>query len=104
MTLRNIYLILAIAGAVAPFIFFIDFGLTHGLDLIGFLNALFANGASGGFTVDLLISSVVFWLFMANRAGGPKPHLFILLNLTIGLSCALPAYLWVASGPPGRSA
>lgn len=98
MTLRNTYLILAIVGAIAPYIFFIDFGLTQGLDLSGFLTALFANGASGGFTVDLLISSLVFWVFMASREDGPKPHYFILLNLTIGLSCALPAYLWVVSG------
>ena len=28
------------------------------------------------------------------RKNGPNPALFIVLNLTIGLSCALPAYLY----------
>jgi len=102
MTLRNTYLVLAIVGAIAPYLFFVNFGLTLGLDLMGFLTALFANGASGGFTVDLLISSVVFWVFMINRQSGPKPHWFIVLNLTIGLSCALPAYLWATAGRSGE--
>jgi len=38
-----------------------------------------------------------FWLFMflqVKESNGPKPYLFIILNLTIGLSCALPAYLY----------
>jgi len=28
------------------------------------------------------------------ESNGPKPYLFIILNLAIGLSCALPAYLY----------
>ncbi len=93
--MKNLYLILAILGAVVPYVFFINFFGSEGLDLIGFIAALFVNGAAGGFTADLLISSFVFWLFMFSRQNeGPKPWVFIALNLTIGLSCALPAYLW----------
>ena len=93
--MKNIYLIMAIAGAVVPMIFFIDFMGAAGLDLVTFISALFVNGAAGGFAADLLISSAVFWIYMFSRADGPKPWLFVLLNLTIGLSCALPAYLFV---------
>jgi len=101
--MKNVYLGLAIAGAVLSYIFFIQFFAAEGLDLIAFIAALFANGAAGGFTADLLISSLVFWLFMFGRQGsGPKAWLFIALNLTIGLSCALPAYLW-ASAQDGES-
>ena len=99
MSLRTIYLLLAVAGAVVPYGFFIAFILAQGIDLQAFLAALFANGAVGGFTADLLMSSVVFWLYMfSRRENGPEPWLFIVLNLTIGLSCALPAYLWANSG------
>ncbi len=98
MTLKTSYLLLAIAGAVVPYIFFVQFMMADGVDLAGFIAGLFANGAAGGFTADLLISSFVFWLYMFSRSSqGPKPWLFVALNLTIGLSCALPAYLYAAS-------
>ena len=93
--MKNVYLVLAIVGAVVPYLFFFGFFADHGLDLPTFVGALFANGAAGGFTADLLITSAVFWLYMFTREGGPSPWLFIVLNLSIGLSCALPAYLYV---------
>ena len=64
--MRTLYLILAILGAVVPYAFFIPFFAEHGIDLAGFVGALFANGAAGGFTADLLITSVVFWLFISS--------------------------------------
>ena len=95
--MKTIYLLLAIVGAVVPYVFFFDFIGEAGFGLISFIAALFVNGASGGFTADLLITSLVFWLFMFQQKGrghGPAPALFIALNLLIGLSCALPAYLY----------
>ncbi len=94
--MKNLYLILAVAGAVVPYLFFFQFFGQVGLDLPAFLGVLFANGAVAGFTADLLISSLVFWVYMFNRKGGPAPWLFVILNLTIGLSCALPAYLYAS--------
>lgn len=90
--MKQIYLIGAVLGAVIPYVFFIDFFSEQGLDLVGFVAATFANSAAGGFTADLLISSAIFWIYMASQKE-PKIWLFILLNMTIGLSCALPAYL-----------
>ena len=81
---ENLYLTLAIVGAVVPYMFFFGFIASEGLNLAGFVSALFANGPAGGFTADLLISSVVFWIFMFSRPDGPHPWLFIALNLTIG--------------------
>lgn len=95
--MKYIYLSLAIIGAIIPYVFFIGFFQTHGFDGVIFAAALFENGAAGGFSADLLISSFVFWLFMLlqhKKGDGPTPYIFILLNLTIGLSCALPAYLY----------
>lgn len=89
-----IYLGLAILGAVIPFVFFLNFAALEGMNIRAFLAALFANGAVGGFTADLIISSLVFWVFMFANKNGPKPFLFVLLNCLIGLSCALPAYFW----------
>ena len=68
------------------------------MNLESFIAALFVNGAAGGFTADLLISSLVFWTYMFSRkADGPKMWPFVALNLAIGLSCALPAYLWATA-------
>ena len=92
--MKNLYLILAIVGAVVPYLFFFQFFAEMGVDLPAFVAALFANGAAGGFTADLLITSLVFWIYIFNRKGGPVAWPFVLLNLTIGLSCALPAYLY----------
>ena len=93
--MKNLYLILAIAGAVVPYLFFFQFFGEMGVDLPTFIGALFANGAAGGFTADLLITSLVFWIYIFTRKEGPTAWPFVILNLTIGLSCALPAYLYV---------
>lgn len=46
------------------------------------------NGAAAGFTLDVVISSLVFWAFMlSQKEKGPAPLRFIVLNLFVGLSC-----------------
>ena len=91
--MKNVYLALAIIGAVVPYIFFIDFFATSGFALGGFVSALFVNGAAAGFTADLLITSVAFWIYLWSKKAAHM-WVYVLLNLTIGLSCALPAYLY----------
>lgn len=91
--MKNIFLILAIVGAVVPYIFFGQFLSENGLDLILFSRSLFVNGAAGGFSADLLITSVTFWIFV--KKTNWKPLLpFVVINLLVGLSCALPLYLY----------
>jgi hypothetical protein len=95
--MKNFYLFTAVIGAIIPGVFFFQFIQLNGVDLSAFISALFVNGAAGGFSADLLISSFVFWAYMfqqAKSSSAPKPWLFIALNLCIGLSCALPAYLY----------
>lgn len=62
--MRRVYLALSILGAVVPYIFFIGHFRAQGLGLGAFISALFANGAAGGFTSDILISSLVFWIWL----------------------------------------
>ena len=95
--MKNFYLLAAIAGAIIPYLFFYGFIQNHGLDIPAFVQALFVNNPAGGFTADLLFTSCVFWIYMIHKnreSGAPAPYWFIILNLTIGLSCALPAYLY----------
>ncbi len=99
--MKKIYLLLSVVGAIVPYLFFFQFIQAEGLNIPAFISALFVNGAAGGFSADLLLSSFIFWLFMfqqVKESNGPKPYLFIVLNLIIGLSCALPAYLFAREG------
>ncbi len=98
--MKRLYLVLTIVGAILPYFFFTQFIVSHGVDLPGFISALFVNPPTAGFTSDLLFSSFVFWIMMfqeKKHSNGPNPMTFIALNLTIGLSCALPAYLYAKS-------
>ena len=95
--MKTVYLVMTIIGVIIPCLFFFQFIQLNGVDLPAFISALFVNGAAGGFSADLFISSFVFWILMFQQQkmrNGPKPCLFIVLNLGIGLSCALPAYLY----------
>ena len=93
--LKNIYLILAVIGAVIPVYFFLQHFAAAGYGLLDFIAGVFATPASSGFGADLLISSFVFWVYMFSQdKNSPKPWPYILMNLLIGLSCALPAYLY----------
>ena len=95
--MKTLYLAAAIVGAIVPYLFFFEHFGANGLSLLTFVVAVFANPAASGFTADLFISSFVFWIFMFHRGQfehAPNPTVFIVLNLLIGLSCALPAYLY----------
>ncbi len=100
--MKTLYLVLAITGAIVPYVFFFQFIQAEGVNIPAFISALFVNGAAAGFSADLLLASFIFWLFMfqhVKESNGPKPYIFIVLNLAIGLSCALPAYLYAREKP-----
>lgn len=102
--MKRLYLVLAVLGAIAPYFFFFQFFSSEGINLTGFVSALFDNGAAAGFSADLLITSLVFWIAMYQQRGkgrGPNPIPFVALNLLVGLSCALPAYLYAREGESG---
>ena len=95
--MKNVYLVAAIVGAVIPLVLFAEHFAAAGYDPGTFIGAVFANPAAAGFAADVLISSLVFWVWIGVRRTGPTPWPFILLNCAIGLSCALPAYLYVCA-------
>ncbi|HSM06729.1 MAG TPA: DUF2834 domain-containing protein [Longimicrobiales bacterium] len=96
--MRAVSLLLAIAGAVVPYAFFIPY-FSDGPGMGEVLETLFSNGLTGGFTADLAIASIAFWVFVF-KSGVKWPWLYVALNLAIGLSCALPAFLWARADEP----
>ena len=95
-----IYLLLSVAGFSLPYSQLIPFLTANGLDLPLFWSQLFANQISTFFAFDLFVSSVVFWIFVFKE--GTRLRLkflliYVVLNLIVGLSFALPLFLWVRS-------
>jgi|SRR5215208_6970870 len=97
MNRQSFYLVLALLGLVLPYWFFFQFFNANGLNLALLMQQLFANPVSIAFTVDLLISIIVFWVYMfseANKLQMKNAWLYLLVSLTIGLSFALPLFLY----------
>lgn len=95
--MRIFYLVMAIIGAVVPFVFYAQHFTLQGADPTAFLSAAVATPAVRGLTADLVLSSLAFCALMVHerrRRNGPHPILFVAFNLLIGLSCAIPAYLY----------
>ncbi|TNE48743.1 MAG: DUF2834 domain-containing protein [Deltaproteobacteria bacterium] len=107
MSKSILYVVLCVVGAVAPMCFFVPWFGEHGVVLGPFIKALFANGPAGGFTVDLLISSFVFWIWMwddSRKQGVRWIGLPIVANLSVGLSLGLPLYLWMRERQASKGA
>jgi hypothetical protein len=96
--LKVLYLLSFIIGTAVPLYFIVGFIQENGgVELSVFVNQLFASKASSTFSSDLLICSFVFWTFViSDKKTRNVPHfmVFVLINLTIGLSSALPLYLF----------
>jgi len=97
MTRTNIYLVLAILGLLLPYWFFFRFLNANGLNVSLLIQQLFANDISTFFAVDLILSTIVFWIFMVSETAKlqmKNSWLYILASLAVGLSFALPLFLY----------
>lgn len=96
--LSALYFIAFLVGTLTPLYFIIKFiREAGGIQLLVFIDQLFANYAASTFSSDLLICSFIFWIFMVHDKKNrniPSLLYFITLNLTIGLSSAFPLYLY----------
>ena len=113
MKKKHLYLILAVIGFVGPYYFLISFLTAHGVDGKAFVQELFGTKISTFFAVDLLVSSVVFLRYLgqeATRYSIEYRWVYVVALLTVGLSFALPLFLYVREshlatrvGPTGSS-
>lgn len=98
MSLRNFYLVMSIVGTVVPWALFASFFAAHGPNLLFFMASLFTNGAAGGFSIDVLISIAVFWVWSfvdARKNGVKRWWLVIPAGFFVGLSLAMPLYFYI---------
>ena len=95
---KHWYLGLALVGTIVPYSQFIPFMREHGIDLGLFWAQLFANRVSAFFALDVLVSSVVLWVFVLCEGRRNRlKHLWapILGSLTVGVSLGLPLFLYM---------
>ena len=98
MNVKNFYLATAVIGTVVPWLFFGSFFSSHGPDIPLFLQSLFANGAAGGFSADVLISIFIFWVWSWRDAAEhsvARWWLVLPTSFFVGLSLALPLYFYL---------
>ncbi len=94
MDRKTVYLILAIIGFIAPYYFFLQL---RTFDLGELFQLFSASKILGGIAMDLLVSVMVFWFFMfteARRLDMKNPWVYLLATLLVGLSFALPLFLY----------
>jgi uncharacterized protein DUF2834 len=92
-----LYLIAAILGAVLPLSQFVPFLTAYGLNMQLFFRQLFQNHVSAFFGMDVIVSSLVLWLFIFTegpRRGMKNLWLYVLCNVMVGVSLALPLFLF----------
>ena len=97
MRRTHLYLLLAAVGFVGPYGLFVSFLTTYGLDGKEFLSELFGTRISTFFAVDLLLSCVVFLVYLRQEAARYSIEyrwLYALALVTVGLSLALPLFLY----------
>ncbi|MFV1983642.1 MAG: DUF2834 domain-containing protein [Thiohalomonadales bacterium] len=95
--MKNLYLLLAITEVIVPLFFIYQFVPTEGFSISQFFANAYVNGASSIMSSDVMLTTVIFWIFMFHQSkisNAPKPYLFILLSVLVGLGSAVPAYLY----------
>ena len=95
---KKLYLVLCLLGTVFPYSQFIPFLREHGLDFPLFFQQLFANPISGFFGMDVIVSSLVLWMFVfveGKRAGVKHLWVPIAANFAVGVSLGLPLFLYM---------
>jgi hypothetical protein len=98
MRTKQLYLALCVVGTILPLTAFVPFLRTHGLDPRAFVDQLFSTPVSGFFGWDVIVSSLVLWVFVLSegrRLALPKLWAPIAANLLVGVSLGLPLFLYM---------
>jgi hypothetical protein len=83
-------------GTILPYSQFVPFLAEHGLNPQLFFEQVFVNRISGFFGIDLIISSLILWIFVfweGSRLGMKNLWVYVASNLLVGVSLGLPLFL-----------
>ena len=93
-SMKRFWLIATIIGTVLPYYFFIKQLTDPEFELSLLTGIVFPSYAATGFIVDLFVTSLFFWIYIFNKIDRKLFSVVVLLNLTIGLSAAMPFYFY----------
>jgi len=96
--LQVTYLTFCIVGTILPYSQLIAFLIEHGFGFQLFFEQLFANRISSFFGLDLIVTSVILWVFIfveGRRLEMKNLWIYIVSNLLVGVSLALPLFLLI---------
>lgn len=96
--MKRIYLLLSFIGFILPYLFFLPFLITYGLNIPLFMDQMFANQIGGFFSADVVVTSLVLWVFIYDQTRRYQVRGWwwsILANLLVGVSLALPLFLYL---------
>ena len=106
MTPKTMYLALCVVGTVLPYSQFVPCLRENGLDLQAIVDQLISTRIGAFFGWDVIVSSLVLWVFVAvdgRRKKISRLWLPILASLTVGVSLGLPLFLYMRERKPDAS-
>lgn len=95
--MKKFYLVAAIIGAIMPYATYFGY-LAYVPGASGAMSLAFGSPIAAATLVDFTISCLVFWPFLfieSKRHHIRYPIFYVVTNVLIGLSFALPAFLYM---------
>jgi Terpene cyclase DEP1 len=95
---KTLYFVLCLIGLLLPYSQLVPWVLQHGLNLPLFVRELFANRIGAFFGMDVIVSAVALLVFTrieSTRLGIRRRWLVVIAVLTVGVSLALPLFLYL---------
>ena len=96
--MRQLYLSLAVIGAVLPYSQFLPWLAEHGPNIRLLFSELFSTCTGAFFGLDVLVSAVVLIAFIRREGAKRKMRVLwlpIAATCLIGVSCGLPLFLYL---------
>lgn len=102
MSLRYLWLALAIWGAIHPMYYFMSYMAANDWSLSALIDAWYVNDSTTGLTWDLIIAAITLTLWIITEVAVRRNWsglIAIPAIYCIGVSCGLPLYLYLRSRP-----
>jgi hypothetical protein len=96
MNVKNLYWGLCIPGIILPYSSFVPWFLNHGFDIPLFVSELFSTPIGSFFGWDVIVSTLVLFVFVYAEKKRLKIKLWwlsIAATLCVGVSLGLPLFL-----------